>query len=392
MRTLISVLFLCGPALLLGCSDSTIQPSPDLSGADGSADEGDDSDDDGDVSDDQPDGDDGGGDDPDGDDGGDDGGGDTGEPVEDGPSAFEVCFEEISGPEESGPDYDQFIPSIGSHCSGTDHQDIAGIERVVFLGDSVTVGTPPAADVDWYRNRLAEELATEFGLERPDWFWQNVNLFEGMTYVQDSGDFASCAEWGARTDDLMRDGDQVLNCFPEEQRGKTTLVVMTTGSNDLSNLTQGFIEGRSHEDMWAQTEEYVQLYRETIEWLVEPGRFPNGVHVVSANVYEFTDGTGDVTACPAAALAGFDTAVTDPALEEMVVWSMEQYMSVAVETNTDMLFMLETFCGHGFNYDDETGRCYRGPEAELWFDMTCIHPNELGHAVISDMVLDVVRE
>ena len=67
-------------------------------------------------------------------------------------------------------------------------------------------------------------------------------------------------------------------------------------------------------------------------------------------------------------------------------------MSIAVDTGTDMLILLETFCGHGFNYDDPDGRCYRGPDAELWFDLTCIHPNPIGHAVIADMFFNVVQE
>ena len=74
----------------------------------------------------------------------------TEEETEDnGLSEFELCFEEIMGvdPEtEGGPDYDQFSPVIGTHCAGTDHQDIADVERVVFLGDSVTVGNLDGRD------------------------------------------------------------------------------------------------------------------------------------------------------------------------------------------------------------------------------------------------------
>ncbi len=309
-------------------------------------------------------------------------------------SPFEACFSDIAAADgEAGPDYDQFGPVVGSHCAGTNHQDITGVERVVFLGDSITVGTLPTLDWDFYRNKLALELASRFGLDAPDIFWQAVDLFNGTTISQESGDFASCAEYGARTDDLMRDDDQLLDCFPEDSRDETTLVVMTIGSNDLSSLTQDFIEAtKTQDELWDKTEETMQLLREAVEWLVEPGRFPNGVYVVFTNLYEFTDATGDVTSCPAAGLAGFDAAVTDPALEEMVIWSMEQYMSIATETGTDMLFLLESFCGHGFNYDDPSGRCYRGAGAELWFDLTCIHPNPTGHAELAEMFLATIAE
>ena len=76
----------------------------------------------------------------------------------------------------------------------------------------------------------------------------------------------------------------------------------------------------------------------------------------------------------------------------MVIWANEQYMRIAVDTHTDMILMLEHFCGHGFHNDDPTTRCYRGPGTERWFDLTCIHPNPTGHQVIADMFMAVVNE
>jgi hypothetical protein len=74
------------------------------------------------------------------------------------------------------------------------------------------------------------------------------------------------------------------------------------------------------------------------------------------------------------------------------MWMMEQYMAVAVETNSDLVFVLESFCGHGFRHDDPQNGCYRGPDAERWFDATCIHPNPTGHGVLADMFLEIVEE
>jgi len=309
------------------------------------------------------------------------------------PSDYELCFSDIAGnSSEPGPDYDQFLPVVGTHCSGTNHQDIQGVERVVFLGDSVTVGTPPTAASSWYRNQLAVHLANRFNLAKPSWFWENVDLFEGTSYDQESGDFASCARWGARTDDLHEDNSQLEDCFPASERNKTTLVIMTIGGNDLNNLQEGFQEGKSHAELWAQTEDYMAMYREAMEWLTDdPSTFPNGVYIVSANLYEYTDGTGDVASCPAASLAGYQN-ISDPELTKMVVWAMEEYMSIAVDTHTDMLFLLESFCGHGYRRGDPNGRCYRGPNPPLWFDSTCIHPNATGHTEIAKMVMNVVDE
>ena len=319
-----------------------------------------------------------------------------------GPLTAESCFAaQFVSPPEFGPDYDVFEPTIGSHCNGTDHQNITGVERVVFLGDSVTVGTPPTATADYYRVQLADELADRFGLEKNEGLlhgfeyerWSNVDPFEGTSSVRNAGDFASCAKWGARTDDLLRDSTQIADCFPTMERDQRTLVIVTMGGNDISNLTSGMLDGDSLEDLWTQAQEIVDLFEDAVLWLKEPGRFSNGVYVVFANIYEFTDGTGELGSCEGAGLAGYDGELSDPdALADMVVWINEQYMRIAVETGTDMTFMLEAFCGHGFNADDPSAPCYRGPGAETWFDLTCIHPNPTGHDAITDLFMSIVAE
>ena len=56
-------------------------------------------------------------------------------PEEETLSAFELCFEEIRGDgTHTGPDYDQYTPTIGSHCHGTNHQDIRVLSELYFWG------------------------------------------------------------------------------------------------------------------------------------------------------------------------------------------------------------------------------------------------------------------
>ncbi|MFO0632733.1 MAG: hypothetical protein U0168_07785 [Nannocystaceae bacterium] len=307
---------------------------------------------------------------------------------------FEQCFgDQFVNAPNLGPDYDQFAPTIGSHCLGTDHQDITDIERVVFLGDSITVGTPPTLPAEVYRTELADVLTGSFSLSSPDLLWQLYDIFNGTTVVQDSGSFASCSKWGARTDDLLPPGYQIEDCFPPETRDLRTLVIMTMGGNDISSLTGDAIDGATEEVLWQEIMDAVALQRAAVEWLKDPANFPNGSYVVFANMYEFTDGTGEVMSCDVSGLAGFDQPIPAPdQLAEMVVWANEQYMSIAVDTDSDMIFLLESFCGHGFQADNPEAPCYRGPGAEVWFDLTCIHPNPTGHDQIVEMFDAVISE
>jgi lysophospholipase L1-like esterase len=304
-----------------------------------------------------------------------------------------ACFADIIDENApSGPNYAQFSPTIGAHCQGTAHQQIAGIERVVFLGDSVTVGTPPTTSGNFYRNILADQLATRFSLTAPTFTWRTANPLTGQSGTRDSGDFSSCAKWGARTDDLMYDNSQVEDCFPLEERHKKTLVIMTIGGNDIASLAKQEPDGVPFEQILLNTETFIAHLDAAVAWLKDPVNVPGGVDVVFANMFEFTDATGEIGSCPASGLAGFDEPWEDPAaLESIVVHANTQFMRIAALHGADMIFMLEAFCGHGFNRDLEEGRCYRGPDAELWFDLSCIHPNPTGHAEIASMFMAVIE-
>lgn len=283
----------------------------------------------------------------------------------------ERCFAG-SGDPASGdlPEYDAFGPVVPRHCQGTDHQQITTLDRVVFLGDSITTGTPPTPTEGYYRNLLVADLEERFGpLETQD-----------------------CSEWGARVDDLMKDDDQVLSCLGADGVDeRATLVVFTVGGNDMFAYAQDFMAGGTLADVDLEVDGTIALFAETLQWLDDArSRFPNGLHVVYGNLYEYTDGTGDLSVCPTADILGFAGVV--PELRSSIVRMNEAWVRLAVEHQMDVVFLLETFCGHGFLASDEDNECYRGPGAETWFDGTCIHPNPVGHQQLATMFGTVVAE
>lgn len=280
----------------------------------------------------------------------------------------ERCFGDL-GPDAILADYDALGAVVPRHCQGTDHQDIADIGRVVFLGDSITAGTPPTPPEEYYRVQLVADLEARFG----------------PLIVQD------CSRWGARIDDLGRDEDQIGLCFPEPV-DEPTLVVFTIGGNDMVAWGQDLAAGVPQAEVELEFAEYMGLLGDALHWFrdQEGTTFRGGVSVVFGNVYEYTDGTNQTGVCP---LAGaFDVPEGIDAFREGYVTINQTYMDLAVRTQTDVVFLFEQFCGHGFFYDDPTNPCYRGPGAERWFDDTCIHPNPVGHRRLADMILAIVDE
>jgi lysophospholipase L1-like esterase len=281
-----------------------------------------------------------------------------------------ACWAHKADPNNPGPEYDQFNPIIGSHCLGTNHQDITGIEKVVFLGDSVTAGTPPTPMSQYYRTILTGLLEDEFGQ------LEVVNK----------------AEWGARTDDLLLPSkQQIIEAFPVLPEPKTTLVVMTVGGNDFFKMAETHNAGGTAEEIMLMAEEMVQLLEDAIHWFVDdPTKFPNGVFVIFSNVFEYTDATGNMSACPSCLIVGL--CGDWPEGRAPAIFINEAYMRIAVETGTDMVFMLEHFCGHGWESDNPESQCYLGPDTPRWIDITCIHPTPEGHQAIVDMFWSVIQE
>jgi len=259
--------------------------------------------------------------------------------------------------------YDQFAPVINSTCSGTNHQDIQDVERVVFLGDSITVGTFPTPANQVYRVLLTEKLKQK---------WPNA--------VVDS-----CAVNGATTSDFFSGDNQIGKCFPGPEQ-KKTLVIFTMGGNDIAAMAKDKLSVSASD---AKADTILANMQKTLEFLTSATNFPNGSYVVFANIYEYTDLTADLSSCPTGNLAG----LTGEWLAGTTTLTKlrEGYMKIAVDSKTDMIFLGEHFCGHGYKYNDTTTQCYE-PGSTNWFDITCIHPTPAGHAEIVDLFWNTITE
>lgn len=290
--------------------------------------------------------------------------GDGGAPL---PHIGAACFPEVWHPELPNPFYEQFYPQMGGHCAGTHHQDIRNVERVVFLGDSITAGTPPTLP-----NQLYRALLTEKALQR----WPGV-------VVDD------CSVVGARSEDLLVSADaQIPQCFTQQPDARATLVIMTMGGNDMADMQRAGSAGASPEESVAAADRALQNLDAALAFLKDPARFPGGSFVVFANLYEYTDGTNDVASCPAATVAGITGMWAEG--EQTFIRVNQGYMERAVGHQADMVLLMEHFCGHGYHNNDPQSRCYRGPNAARWFDVTCIHPTPAGHRVVADLFWSVV--
>ncbi|MGH7327329.1 MAG: hypothetical protein ACREJX_03155, partial [Polyangiaceae bacterium] len=193
------------------------------------------------------------------------------------------------------------------------------------------------------------------------------------------------SQWGAHVGDLLAGQNQLAKCFPNDVDTRHTLVIMTNGGNDVASWVK---DGLDADAAMTAADAAIEQLRSAIDWLKDATRFPNGTDVVMANVYEYTDTSGNLDSCPAASLSGLSGNWSQGA--GAVVHLQEQMMQIAVETDSDLVFLLEDFCGHGYERSDPSLQCYRGPDSPLWFDLTCMHPDPAGHAEIARLFEAVI--
>lgn len=259
--------------------------------------------------------------------------------------------------------YDQFGSKLNSSCSGTNIQDIQNPEKLVFLGDSITVGTFPTP-----ANQVYRQLLTDMAKKQ----WPSIEV-------------ASCAVNGAQTDDFFGGDNQIPKCFPAAEQ-KKTLVVITMGGNDIAAMAKDKLSVSAAS---AEADTVLANMKKAVDWLKDPTNFPNGSWVVFANIYEYTDLTADLSSCPTGGLAGLSGEWL--AGTATLVKLREGYMKIAVDAKADMIFLGEHFCGHGYKFADPKQQCYM-PSSSNWFDITCIHPTPEGHKQVADLFWKTITE
>src|SRR5262249_38900038 len=109
----------------------------------------------------------------------------------------------------------------------------------------------------------------------------------------------------------------------------------------------------------------------TYDFFQDASRFPDGVFIYLANVYEPSDGVGQAAEC----FYGLDLSQVLTSLDEVNAATRAQ----AEERRTAWIDMHGHFLGHGFNGDDPANPYYQADDPSLWFYDDCIHPNDRGH-------------
>lgn len=158
-----------------------------------------------------------------------------------------------------------------------------------------------------------------------------------------------------------------------------TIVVITIGGNDLVAQLESDLETASDSNAASNLANAISNIRAVINYFT-PAKFPDGVAIYLANVYDPSGGTGMLTgACADSISGGLDpNAVSDPYIEGILSNWESAYVSLATELNFSIVDAHGGFLTHGVT------------ATNTYFYSDCIHPNNDGHNELRNLFFEAI--
>ncbi len=166
------------------------------------------------------------------------------------------------------------------------------------------------------------------------------------------------------------------------------IVVMTTGGNDIIHdygrraPREGAMYGASH----SQAKPWIASFEARLETMLDvvESRFPGGCAIFLANIYDPTDGVGDIeqTGLPAwpdgtSILADYNAAIARIAEKRDSVYLVD---------------MRSAFLGHGIHCTQFWQNYYRSDDPHYWYYYNLEDPNHRGYDAIRRLFLNRIAD
>jgi lysophospholipase L1-like esterase len=240
---------------------------------------------------------------------------------------------------------------------------------LVGLGDSVTAGfgAPPPLS---YFNRLVSNPGDEF----PE--MKGICLRSVFPNLKP----LNLAISGTVSEEHM--GEQLPKL---EKAGPETLgiVVMTSGGNDLihSYGRNPPKEGAMFGATWAQARPWIEAYEKRLDGMFVRiiGSFPGGCHVFIADIYDPTDGVGDIERAGLPAWSDGERILE--AYNGAIRRAAARFPQVRVVP------MHDAFLGHGMHCCQPWRATYRQDNPYYWYFNNLEDPNPRGYDAIRRLFL-----
>lgn len=162
------------------------------------------------------------------------------------------------------------------------------------------------------------------------------------------------------------------------------IIVITTGGNDLIH-NYGRTPPREHAmygASWEQAQPWIKNFEQRLDWMIVEitERFPGGCHIFLANIYDPTDGVGDIER--AGLPAWKDGLRILAAYNEIIARCAEKH------SNVHLVDFHSAFLGHGIHCTRFWSKHYDRRDPHYWYYENLEDPNERGYDAIRRLFLN----
>lgn len=245
---------------------------------------------------------------------------------------------------------------------------------LVGLGDSVTAGFGARKGYGYF-DRLHSNPADEFQ------DMQGISL-RGVIPNLSVTNFAVS---GSTSFDHI---EKQLPRLPIADSNVFGLIVVTTGGNDLIH-NYGRTPPRKeamYGASWEQAQPWIEGFEKRLESILSEinSRFPGGCHIFLANIYDPTDGVGDIQS------------VGLPEWKDGLR-ILEAYNNVILKvaarhSNARLIDFYNTFMGHGIHCVQFWRSDYARRDPHYWYHVNLEDPNERGYDAIRRLLLNEMAQ
>ena len=240
------------------------------------------------------------------------------------------------------------------------------------IGDSVTAGYGATLHHSYFELLQANDDSRDPALTGCDLH----HVLPNLTVRNDAVSYTVSAEH-------LRDQVLHLKRHPQSVRG---IVVITTGGNDLIHdygrgpARDGALYGCQYEQavVWKET------FRGRLHGILDGviAQFPGGCDVFLANIYDPTDGVGDIEHANLLLPAWPDGRKVLPLFNQVIAETCRDY------PNVHLVDFYSEFLGHGIHCANWMNHHYRKADPHYWYYDNLEDPNDRGYDAIRRVFLN----
>lgn len=261
----------------------------------------------------------------------------------------------------------------GPAVSGTPFKHVWSNEKFILIGfgDSITSGYGASPGHDYFDLLAKNDDSNYREMQGRDL----KRVFPNLTSID-------YAEPYTTSEEHLRDQIQDLRPQPKNVKG---IVVISTGGNDIihdygkSTPRDGAMYGCTYEEALKWKGSFSSRLRKIIEGINKS--FPGGCDIFMANVYDPTDGVGDLQNAHLL-LPRWRDGVPVLGLFNKVIAD-----TAACYPNVHLVDIHAAFLGHGIHCRDRRNPNYRADDPNYWYFENLEDPNDRGYDALRRVFL-----